>query len=279
MADQGKWFKLWNSAIEDADLENLELEDWARWAKLGAYIKAHGTDGKVRFPFPFRKLLDIFRTDQIEHAKMILQRFPNVYVGEREVTVTSVTNVNVTLEIEYTNWLKYQGDFSGDRVRKFRDKKRHHVTAQEEKRSRRRQEVEEKRKETPPFAPPIKFLNFVYLTPDEHQKLTAQLGGRVSSYLSRLDGYIGQIGEAKAKTKYKSHYHTILNWHRKDVEEGKINGTDDSQSPTDFKALARSAREAKRAREETAAGTVSGSNGNLADVQHEDRGSARGGNP
>lgn len=162
MADQGKWFKLWNSAIEDADLENLELDDWARWAKLGAYIKAHGNEGQVNFPYPYRKLLNMFRLPTIEAAKVVLKRFPNVCVGEREVTVSPETDRNVTLEIIFTNWFKYQGDFSSDRVRKFRDKKRHHETVQEEKRSRR--EVEETRKEVlPPIAPqgaPIKILEW-----------------------------------------------------------------------------------------------------------------------
>ncbi len=137
MADQGKWFKLWNSSIEDADLENLELQDWARWAKLGAYIKAHGTEGKVTFPPPYRKLLNMFRVPTIEAAIDIIHMFPNVTLGEREVTVSSGTNANVSLEVTFTNWWKYQGDFSSDRVRKFRDKKRHSETIQEENRSRR----------------------------------------------------------------------------------------------------------------------------------------------
>lgn len=163
MADQGKWFKLWNSAIEDADLENLELEDWARWAKLGAYIKAHGNAGQVDFPYPYRKLLNMFRVQTIEAAKAVIKLFPNVHVGEREVTVTPVTPATVTLQIEYTNWFKYQSDFSGDRVRKFRDKKHHRVTPQEEK----RRDKEEKRIEIPPMAPqgaPSKILSWFETT-------------------------------------------------------------------------------------------------------------------
>src|SRR3990167_4705339 len=51
MADQGVWFKLWCSALADPDLSNLCLEDFARWAILGTYIKAHGTEvleGEIR---------------------------------------------------------------------------------------------------------------------------------------------------------------------------------------------------------------------------------------
>lgn len=61
-----------------------------------------------------------------------------------------------------------------------------------------------------------RFLDFVELTTGEHEKLQKALGDKTEYYIERLDGYIGQIGEAKARAKYKSHYHTILNWSRKD---------------------------------------------------------------
>lgn len=61
------------------------------------------------------------------------------------------------------------------------------------------------------------FLEFVELTPEEYQKLLEKLGEeQTQKYIERLDGYIGQIGVAAAKKKYVSHYHTILNWARKD---------------------------------------------------------------
>lgn len=134
VADQGKWFKLWCSALHDDDLENLSLEDWSRWARLGAHIKAHGKDGKIRFREPGTSLVNLFRVPDFNTAIMIIKRLPNFAVGERESTVTTETNTTVTYEIESLNWLKYQGDFSNDRVRKFRDKKRHAVTVQEERR-------------------------------------------------------------------------------------------------------------------------------------------------
>lgn len=256
MADQGKWFKLWNAAIEDADLENLELEDWARWAKLGAYIKAHGTDGKIRFPFPFRKLLDIFRTDQIEHAKVILKRFPNVYVGEREVTVTSVTSSNVTLEIEYQNWFKYQGDFSGDRVRKFRDKKRHHVTAQEEKRSRR--DVEEKRTEDTTPKPPSKFSR---PTAPEVTAYAKTIGFDLDG--SRFCDYYDSKGWKIGSAPMKSWEAAVRTWKSKREEDY---GPHDSKSTTDYAALARAKREAQKTRENTPGGSLSNGVRNLQSV-------------
>lgn len=69
----------------------------------------------------------------------------------------------------------------------------------------------------------IKHLDFVYLTSEEYQKLADELGLEIESYLVRLNGYIGSKG-----AKYKSHYHTILNWHRKDAKTAAPNIMDES---------------------------------------------------
>jgi len=60
-----------------------------------------------------------------------------------------------------------------------------------------------------------KFLNFVFLTSEEKEKLDEQLGKRTTSlYLEKLNNYIGSKGK-----KYRSHYHTILCWWRKEKEK------------------------------------------------------------
>lgn len=58
-----------------------------------------------------------------------------------------------------------------------------------------------------------KYLDFVYLTPEEYDKLKTRLGFLLPDYLERLNLYLGSIGK-----RYKSHYFTILNWWRR---EGK----------------------------------------------------------
>lgn len=143
MADQGKWFKLWCLSLNDPDLENLSLENWARWVRLGVYTKAHGKDGMIRFTPPYSALLRLFQLTSIADAICVIKMFPHCALGERSSTVSPETNTTVSLEIEFDNWFKYQGDFSSDRVRSFRDKKRHRETVQEE--TRRRQDVEETR--------------------------------------------------------------------------------------------------------------------------------------
>jgi Asp-tRNA(Asn)/Glu-tRNA(Gln) amidotransferase C subunit len=58
----------------------------------------------------------------------------------------------------------------------------------------------------------VMYGEFVRLTDEEHQKLTERLGQALTTdYIERLNNYIGSKG-----TKYKSHYHTILSWVRKD---------------------------------------------------------------
>lgn len=73
-----------------------------------------------------------------------------------------------------------------------------------------------------PNNPPISPLSFgeagkVKLTAEEHAKLVARLGeGATAEYIERLDSYIASKGK-----RYKSHYHTILSWQRRDEKDGK----------------------------------------------------------
>jgi len=61
-------------------------------------------------------------------------------------------------------------------------------------------------------------LEFVKLTDDEHAKLVKELGeGQTQAYIGSLNDYIGSKGK-----KYKSHYHTIMSWHRRDMKDGTI---------------------------------------------------------
>jgi len=60
-----------------------------------------------------------------------------------------------------------------------------------------------------------KHLDFVYLTKNEVDSLKTTIGTNgFSEYVERLNGYLGAKGKA-----YKSHYHAIMNWWRKD---GKV---------------------------------------------------------
>lgn len=64
------------------------------------------------------------------------------------------------------------------------------------------------------------FFENVLLSEKEHEKLIHTLGQeKTEDYIARLNDYIHQIGQQKARAKYKSHYHVILNWHRRDMAE------------------------------------------------------------
>lgn len=143
MADQGRWFKLWVSSPDDPDLDNLAIADYGRWAKFGAYLKEHGTDGTVTLSAPCRTLQSKFQLGTFEAVIDCIKMFPNC-------SVTLDTNATVTCRVEWKNWAKYQGDFSGDRVRRHREKKRDHVTAKK-----RREEKRIRREKEPPLSSPI----------------------------------------------------------------------------------------------------------------------------
>lgn len=137
MADNGRWFKLWCSCVQDPSLDNLPIADFGRWAKLGAIIKEQGTNGVLIVSDPSRLLCAALQLPSFSALISCIQTFPNV-------TVTPVTNGNVTFKIEYGNWWKYQGDFSGDRVKRHRAKVRESVTPKkrgEEKRGDEKREV------------------------------------------------------------------------------------------------------------------------------------------
>jgi len=113
MADQGRWFKLWVSALADPSLDNLSIAQFGRWCKLGTYTKAHGQDGTVTLVSPAKILVSMLQCDDFQHMIACIEEMPNL-------TVSLGTNTVVS----FRNWAKYQGDFSTARVRKFRQMKR-----------------------------------------------------------------------------------------------------------------------------------------------------------
>jgi len=74
--------------------------------------------------------------------------------------------------------------------------------------------------------PKTKYLDFVLLTQEEYDKLVAEFGVEsAQERIARLNDYIGSKG-----VKYKSHYHTILTWARKDIPEAGSNLTKTQRS-------------------------------------------------
>ncbi len=138
MADQGIWWKLWVSALDDPDLDNLPIADFGRYCKLGACIKRHGRAGSLAIAPPARTLCAMFQVPDYGHLLVTIKTLPHVTIS----TVSPETIATVTFD----NWSKYQGDLSTPRVRRLREMKRHR---REERRR------EEKRREIPPTVPPL----------------------------------------------------------------------------------------------------------------------------
>lgn len=140
MADQGRWFKLWISSKDDPSLSILPVADYGRWCKLGVYTKEHGTDGTVSLSRPsdpaiVHPIQSLFQVPNFDAAIDVIRSLPNIEIS----TVSPVTFATVTFFVTWRNWFRYQGDFSTDRVKKFREKN--------DKMKRSKKRGEEKRRE------------------------------------------------------------------------------------------------------------------------------------
>lgn len=145
MADQGRWFKLWVTAPYDPDLGSLSLEDFARWCLFGIYLKTHGTNGAVSLVEPALPVQQMFRVTSFSCVLDVLKRFPNC-------ALHPVTNSTVSYRVEWSNWAKYQGDFSTDRVKRHREKIR--KVKRSKKRGEEKRREKKRKEETPPSSPP-----------------------------------------------------------------------------------------------------------------------------
>src|SRR3989304_28031 len=136
MADQGRWFKLWVSALDDVPLDTLPMADFGRWAKLGAFTKEQGTDGRLVIAPPARTLCTMLQVSDYATLIETVRSFPHL-----GVTITDRHAIVI-----FQNWHKYQIDSSAERMRTKREKDRIGVTPKKRREEKRR---EENKKDTP----------------------------------------------------------------------------------------------------------------------------------
>lgn len=124
MSDQGKWAKIWVSTLANPKLENLELHEWARWVRLILFMKAHGTNGKLVFDPPFRALQTVMRADSWDTLLEFVRHCPGFTLFEplQSPLHQPSQHKDDRWMIVCKNWYKYQGDFSRERVSKWRKK-------------------------------------------------------------------------------------------------------------------------------------------------------------
>lgn len=80
-----------------------------------------------------------------------------------------------------------------------------------------------------------KYAEHVSMTEHEYTKLLDQLGEQLTqSMIDRLNNYKGSTGK-----KYKSDYHTVLNWHRKDLEKQSLSNRTISKQDRNKEVLQR----------------------------------------
>ncbi len=146
MADQGRWFKLWCSALQDPDLLNLSLEDFARWCILGCLIKVHGSDGNLRVQPPATLLQQAFRVATFEDVIACIARFPHVQIRRDGGSDDDVT---MPVTVTFDNWRKYQVDSSAERMRAKRARDQRGVTIKKRREEKRREKSKERVPRTP----------------------------------------------------------------------------------------------------------------------------------
>jgi len=121
MSDQGRWFKLWVTADDDPELDNLGVAGFGQWCRFGLYLKKHGRDGTITLAPPCRTLQVRFEVDAFEAVLAVIRGFPNCTI----TPVTRVTDASVTgYRVVWRNWRKYQVESSAERVRRWREQQR-----------------------------------------------------------------------------------------------------------------------------------------------------------
>lgn len=146
MADLGRWFKLWCCSVTDPHLDNLDIADFGRWAKLGAIIKEQGNGGELTITPPARSICSALQLNTIDDVISCIKKLPNV-------NVSNETSGCVSYKITFRNWLKYQENLSTDRVRLFRAKKAKNETPKKRREEKRGEETRREKKRYT-FIPP-----------------------------------------------------------------------------------------------------------------------------
>jgi len=114
MADNKRWFKVWNSILTDPSFLDLSLEQIGRWTLLGVMTAVHGDNGKLTVT---KNSLGIMLRCNSEELKSCLLELPNISIND-----------NDSFTVIIKNWIKYQKD-SGVYLRLKRYRKNKMITA------------------------------------------------------------------------------------------------------------------------------------------------------
>jgi len=259
VADQKKWFKVWTTILLDPDHMNMTLENVGRWTRLGALMVSQGNSGTLLLSPPAKSFMVAMECNTFEAAIDALKVLPNVHIEEGKCD-------NGKTIVIMNNWFKYQVDSTSyERVKRSRYKRRGEESRVEKSR-------EDKKK--PPFNSPL--TKFQRPAPEAVTIYAKSIGFDLDG--GRFCDYYEAKGWKVGNAPMKNWQAAVRTWKSK-REEDNGGKTHDGQGYIDLKALARTAREAKRSRDEVASRVLPPSIPDLEDVQHDSGGSIRGPNP
>jgi len=217
-----KWIKITTDLFEDEKIkmiDSLPESDAVLviWLKLLTLAGKKNEGGSIAFtenvPYSDEMLSTVFNRplNTVRLALQTFQQFEMIEISSDDF-------------IYISNWEKHQNIEGMDKIReqnRLRQQKRrskmkllqeNNVTSRDSNALDKEEDKEEDKKKNIHG-------EFVKLTEPEYQKLIKKFGKeRAEEKIKDLDTGIGSKGY-----KYKSHYHTILSWDRKEKKEAKAN--------------------------------------------------------
>ena len=126
MNDNRKWWKTWNSILQDPKFQNVRLEDIGFWTLLMSLVCEQGERGKLTIIPPASITVALLRCGNVENMKTMLKRLPNV-------TIDPLKSDNGDFIVTVSKWFTYQVDpTASDRVKRSRYKRREEKRREEE---------------------------------------------------------------------------------------------------------------------------------------------------
>ena len=205
------WVRLWRGQF-DSWVSKKPFCDGYAWCYL--YATANHKAGTVNFRNEYIKIeRGQFLTSKLQLQKRFswtyrhVENFLKALQNDEMITYRTVNRYTI---INIVNYERFQSKPEGI-VEQSEEQVDNRVITERKQGNTNKNVKNEKNEEK------RKVFDFIYLTEIEHNKLLKDYGLEVTdTYLHRLDDYIGVIGEDVAKKKYKSHYHVIKSWYRKD---------------------------------------------------------------
>jgi len=222
----------------DLKLELIEIKKVLNELEEGGFLK-WDEKNNIIYLRGFLKLNPVTNPNQLKNALKLLQELQTNEIPE--AFWAEFLEATAHLKNCYKSVLKgFSKEFIEALPQAFTQSSRKHRIQEteerkkniEEKENRIKEEKEEnKSSDSPQKDGKKKFLDFVYLTSEEFQKLVEKFGeGQTRIWIEKLNNYLGSKGK-----KYKSHYHTILNWERMENERRMKNEAGRYKPPEYFK--------------------------------------------